>query len=1183
MKKSLLMAICALILTSASFLRAQDLQVVAMTPENQATSVPDHATIAVTFNKEIKEMALGIEIDRIILLMPSPLDISNLSVSGNVLSIDVELAADQSYQVVLSGELLRGKDGSGLGMIWTICGIITTGEALPAASVSGRLSSFYPLDQASGYVVLFAQQITEKPYRISEVDLSTGAYGMSNIEPGMYTLMGRQYSDISMQPIFQSIFPEQIMIEAGESLADFDISIASLEIVSSTPAANALNVDTTFTVSITFNKAIQYDYWDGGYILDLEILPAPKYLGTMTSSKDGKTVFFRVNLAQNTVYTMSISSARGEDNSYFVEPVQFTFYTGGTLPTAKITGTITNKNLAGDRDILVGLIDESGAPLALTNIDTDGTFAISNLKAGSYYVFAKAPMHAWEAERQATMTPDGLFISEQPLKYLSYYGWDGTGSDVPDAINLEDGQSVSGMDMVLSSSTVVKLLSHNPEDGKADISGGYTSISYTFNLPFYKKIRNEFDLENYFDYVLQMQIAPLGLDYNYPELTFSNFGRTVSLMVPADENTYYTTELVQAKDMLGSNLPSQSVTFVNPAAFGFSGSGEPPASRVSGTISMPGMSSIGYLSIFLIPEDASWIIEKTADKSALLKSMSRMIKHNRTAAREEDFIVIQALSLVDLTNGSYSVPVADGIYYPVLSGELDSTDIWKTYDPDGTGSAQSIEIMGESLSGIDFSLQGYGVAISGIVRNNNNRRVANAQIVIYGEDYLEFAESDIEGHFQIKNVPPGDYMIYVSAPIGANLLQKTLEVYIGARNVELNITLSGEGNHYSVTENTGANSIINIQNALIDEMPLEYGDEIAVLAPRPPQENILAGSNGGLKSNGMLVVGAAIFGGMYPLQIIAWKDNPSTEQKDGYAEGDSILFEFWNSQKNHAMSAVPAFEEGNGRFSTGDTISITEVSARRMSFNEIIERRITPGMPGTRVSFENNSAVHIQFQSEMGREAAVSIQAYNDVLPDDIRNQIQNGLSNVAGYYDITTEFPDTIAASLEIEYTESMLTAHGINENNLIMAFYDSLAGRWKAVPTEVDVINRIASVLTDHFSLWALADSTDEIISHVGDKIEADNIPGDFRLFNNYPNPFNPSTTIRYEIKYATFATLVIYNLLGQKIRTLVHQAVPGGIYDILWNGCSDSGVPVASGVYFYRIQAGTLVETKKMLLLR
>jgi hypothetical protein len=94
--------------------------------------------------------------------------------------------------------------------------------------------------------------------------------------------------------------------------------------------------------------------------------------------------------------------------------------------------------------------------------------------------------------------------------------------------------------------------------------------------------------------------------------------------------------------------------------------------------------------------------------------------------------------------------------------------------------------------------------------------------------------------------------------------------------------------------------------------------------------------------------------------------------------------------------------------------------------------------------------------------------------------------------------------------------------------------------------------------------------------------NSPSKSAALQNYPNPFNPSTTISYKIQSACFATLKVYDVLGKEIAILVNEEKPAGIYDIVWNGKNNSGIKLTSGVYFYRLTAGSFVQTRKMILL-
>lgn len=95
---------------------------------------------------------------------------------------------------------------------------------------------------------------------------------------------------------------------------------------------------------------------------------------------------------------------------------------------------------------------------------------------------------------------------------------------------------------------------------------------------------------------------------------------------------------------------------------------------------------------------------------------------------------------------------------------------------------------------------------------------------------------------------------------------------------------------------------------------------------------------------------------------------------------------------------------------------------------------------------------------------------------------------------------------------------------------------------------------------------------------------IPEKYSLSQNFPNPFNPSTQINYSLKQPETVNLKIFNVLGQEVVSLVNsKAQKEGSYSITWNGTDKNGIQVGSGVYFYRIEAGEFVKTKKMLLLR
>ena len=93
---------------------------------------------------------------------------------------------------------------------------------------------------------------------------------------------------------------------------------------------------------------------------------------------------------------------------------------------------------------------------------------------------------------------------------------------------------------------------------------------------------------------------------------------------------------------------------------------------------------------------------------------------------------------------------------------------------------------------------------------------------------------------------------------------------------------------------------------------------------------------------------------------------------------------------------------------------------------------------------------------------------------------------------------------------------------------------------------------------------------------------LPGRFELFQNYPNPFNPSTTIPYQLPAPDHVRLEVFNLLGQRVATLVDEEQQAGLHTAAWNGTDAAGRPVAAGVYLYRLRGGGAIGTRRMVLL-
>jgi len=99
----------------------------------------------------------------------------------------------------------------------------------------------------------------------------------------------------------------------------------------------------------------------------------------------------------------------------------------------------------------------------------------------------------------------------------------------------------------------------------------------------------------------------------------------------------------------------------------------------------------------------------------------------------------------------------------------------------------------------------------------------------------------------------------------------------------------------------------------------------------------------------------------------------------------------------------------------------------------------------------------------------------------------------------------------------------------------------------------------------------------------MDSNSIPNSFRLYPAYPNPFNPETTISYDLPENTFLDITIYDMMGKKVRTIVNALQNPGYKSVLWNAKDEYGRAVSAGIYLYKIQTNNYSETKKIILVK
>ncbi len=218
--------------------------------------------------------------------------------------------------------------------------------------------------------------------------------------------------------------------------------------------------------------------------------------------------------------------------------------------------------------------------------------------------------------------------------------------------------------------------------------------------------------------------------------------------------------------------------------------------------------------------------------------------------------------------------------------------------------------------------------------------------------------------------------------------------------------------------------------------------------------------------------------------------------------------------------------------------------------------------PNVTVTFE-----HVTTGGETGADftdiGPLSTESFN-VIPLDL-----------PGHYDISTSATYTGKITVCITYDDANLTVD--EEAALEMGHYRN--GRWRGVTISLDIDANI--ICGETYALSPFAVGVADGLSDASG--EGNILPLKFKLGQNFPNPFNPSTKISYDLPQKSDVEIAVYNIIGQKVRVLVNRSQPAGQYEVIWDGLDEQGQMVATGVYLYQIKAGNLTQTKKMVLMK
>ncbi|MBO6620974.1 MAG: T9SS type A sorting domain-containing protein [Balneola sp.] len=199
-------------------------------------------------------------------------------------------------------------------------------------------------------------------------------------------------------------------------------------------------------------------------------------------------------------------------------------------------------------------------------------------------------------------------------------------------------------------------------------------------------------------------------------------------------------------------------------------------------------------------------------------------------------------------------------------------------------------------------------------------------------------------------------------------------------------------------------------------------------------------------------------------------------------------------------------------------------------------------------------------------------------------------IDNVSSLFSSEIEI-DFDHSNLELIKSElsDIVNDASVSENHNANGRYSLAIASTKAISESGEVVSLTFRLKDENSSpslsiLRFQANEVDLTATAVSNEDVALNVPDEFNLYQNYPNPFNPSTTIGFDVPNGkTQIRLEIYNILGQRVKTLVNDVYSAGRYKVTWDGTNNIGGRVSTGVYIYRIQAGDIVQSKKLTFIK
>jgi protocatechuate 3,4-dioxygenase beta subunit len=484
-------------------------------------------------------------------------------------------------------------------------------------------------------------------------------------------------------------------------------------------------------------------------------------------------------------------------------------------------------------------------------------------------------------------------------------------------------------------------------------------------------------------------------------------------------------------------------------------------------------------------------------------------------------------------------------------------------------------VINENTNDINFILT-LGSSISGTVKNKNNIAIQYAGIFVFDStlNYINYASTNDSGYYIVKPLPANKKFFLNAYSYGY-----TSQWYnnVSTADSATPIILQEEENRENIDFILSKGGILSGRVLSITGSPLEY-------------TTITVEKNDG----SYFGYGYTDYQGYYSVS-----DLP---QGDYYAKAENYLYEeqwyFHKTSKSQADLIPVKMEDTTEninfdltKINEGDsdsliiTIDLANIPDTLIFSQSYVDDYYWEYMWGVSLNADG-----IDSTGENGCELEICLYHYK--LPGELPFQasiIQGTLKEVIKWdeccgYTIYTDFPvridDTNKNSLIISLPTRWNEINNINDNTKYFSdthYYTSDGvyqdktnmgyGGKKITDPKGDVKYSFIDIIGTSWQIKKLVDVSDEEI-----------IPKQFSLFQNYPNPFNPTTTISFDLPERSKVQLKIFNILGEEVKDLINEERTAGHYNYNWNANG-----LASGVYFYKLQAGDFVQTKKLILIK